>query len=517
MKIQKKIIEAFLVSSSISAIGFLGESFTHFTPLRLYLSATALDQIFIRFFVWFCVTSVLLLPLVHFSFNTQRVLARKILTGALGGIFTYLFISGLLKIADIRTEEVVGHTLGIKNDAAWAAFFVITFIAVSFAKNFPETSLKKFIDLSKVVALTFFCLLAYRSYISGFPVIHTNIAEQVAKFKNQKRSEVQFDRRVVFVVFDEFDPTVAFKDEEKLQKFLPNFKNLIDKSYFSPNALPPAKATAESIPAMLMGKPTIGNFLTGDGTLRVATSPNEAIQFAEENTLLKALPGGPEALSIMGFYHPYCKIFSTSKCISFLYHNLPGNPLEIKTLIPRAMTGEIRNSFKLLAETTKHQIELIPHFLKDRSSQFIYLHFNIPHLEAHYAADFLNEPLKKTADDSYFQNLRLSDAVLGKILSVLANDSKNNDQVMLIICSDHWFRSSKNKLDDSKGLPALMIVNLSGEKSKLLNSKKISTHHLTELALSYLKGEMNSYKEIEHWYSLKPIFQTYIGGSKWAN
>jgi hypothetical protein len=306
-------------------------------------------------------------------------------------------------------------------------------------------------------------------------------------------------RKVVFVVFDEFDPVVAFSKQDE-DGSLKHFQKLIDGAFFAPNALPPAKSTIESIPAMMLGKETMGNVFDQQSRLFLKTGPTEKIEFNQTNSFFHKLPGGWASLSILGFYHPYCKIYQAADCVTFPFSKF-SHPDSWRF-------WESRDNLEYI---TENQVQLLPSFLSLKSRQLIYVHLNIPHLGANFAAKTLHRPLPSNSNELYSLNLELSDLVLKSILESLEKATPQNQEVLLIVCSDHWFRSSSTLRDESNGLPALLAVKLLSDKKGVTLDKTISTHHLTSLAIDFLNGKINTHTDVYNWFLAKPVYKTYLG------
>ena len=514
--IHKNVKESLVLAGCITGIGFIGEAFTHFTPKWLYLSSAGLDQIFISLIVWWMVATIIILLPVYFGINSKFESLRRLCYLSLASILLVLLFIDLLKIADIKLSDLLPPLIEKVSPSTLYLIAFISLFAIFALLKLTDKKLLQLANASKAICAVFFVLLMYRVYNSNFPVQKIESSHKINQIKLENRNLDQKKRRVIFIVFDEFDPSIAFADGSS-HIHLPNFEKLIRQSFHAPNALPPAKSTAESIPAMLMGTPTNGNIYNEKNNLYVKVEGGELIEFNHSNSIFSKVPGGPQSIAILGFYHPYCKIFNSNKCISFPYHNFPSDPTSLRSLIPRSITGELRNSHKLLSHITEKQLELLPYFLNDKSKELTYIHLNIPHLEAHYAAKILARSMKKTPDDSYALNLELSDRTLGTVMEVLRKNHSKDENILLIVCSDHWFRNSTIPRDESKGLPALLIAKSLSDDKEVLYQGALSTHHLPELAIDFLNGKITNNLQITNWYSEKPIYKTFIGGSKWAN
>ncbi len=514
--IRENLKQSALLTCCITAIGFIGDAFNHFTPIWLYLSPAGLDQIFIRLVFWWMVATVIFFIPIYYGTNAKLGLIRRACCLTLASLFVVLLFNGLFKIADIKPSELLPPIVDKNSSRVFYLTIFFSIFAILVLLKLTDRQILRIANTAKVTALIFFALLAYRVYDSNFPLRKPEISHNISQIKSINQNLEEKKRRVIFIVFDEFDPSIAFSSDDS-NIDLPNFQRLIQQSFYAPNALPPAKSTAESIPAMLIGTATSGNLYGNKNNLYVKASKEKLIEFSQSNAIFSKIPGGPQSMAIMGFYHPYCKIFKIEKCISFPYHNFPIEPTSLSSLLPRSITGELRNSHQLLAYTTEKQLELLPFFLNDKSKNLIYIHLNIPHLEAHYAAKVLGRNIKKTSDENYELNLQLSDEILGTAMEIIRQTQSEDENVLLILCSDHWFRNTSRPRDDSNGLPALLIIKSLSDDSPVLYQSPLSTHHLPELSVDFLNGKITKNMEIKNWFKEKPVYKTYIGGSKWVD
>jgi hypothetical protein len=492
---QKRLIESGVLALCIAGLYFLGEAFKAISPVKYYLSPVGINQILTWSSLRFLLLATCLFCLVQFGLHTNRHLVRRLCWSVTASIVLVCFTFGLINIADIRPETLFK---GAKEGKIYLSVFATLVIVLFFFQQKDHTH-SRIVNSVKAISGVFFLLFVFRVYTFDIPLA-TPYPEQVARelmFVDQE--EMAQRRKVVFIVFDEFDPAVAFSKKEDTNP-LENFSKLIDSSFYARNALPPAKLTVESIPAMMLGKETQGNSYDQRFNLYVKTGPNEKIEFNQKNSLFGKVPGGPSAMSILGFYHPYCKIYQAADCVSFPRSKF-SNP----------ESWRFWDSLGDNEYITKMQLEHLPSFVSLKSRQLIYLHLNIPHLGASYAAKTFHVPEPSTPNERYSLNLALSDQVLGSIMDTLKRSTAKDEEVLMIVCSDHWFRAHSPARDESKGLPALMVVKLLSDDKGIRFDKTVSTHHLTTLAIDFLNGEIKTHADIANWFLEKPVYKTHLG------
>ncbi len=492
---QKSLIESGVLALCIAALYFFGEAFKAISPIQYYRSPVGINQILVWSSFRYLLMAGIVFCLLHFGLHARRDFIRRLCHSSAGSFVLVCFAFGLLHIADLRLETFFK---GMKEGKIYLLAFTALLVVLFFVRQAEKIS-SRIVNSSRAVVSVFFVLFAFRIYSLEIPLVAPYAEQTASALKFQDTQGVLYKRKVVFVVFDEFDPVVAFsKQDDSID--LKNFRQLINGGFYAPHALPPAKATIESIPAMMLGRDTQGNSYDQQHHLLLNTASREKIEFNQQNSLFGKLPGGPESLSILGFYHPYCKIYQTADCVSF--------PLS-KFSVPHSW-----RFWDLTPEgeyITEKQLQLLPSFSGLQTRQMIYLHLNIPHLGASFAAKVSGRPEPASRNERYSMNLALSDQVLGSIVGALKKASVKDQEVLLIVCSDHWFRSFSPGRDDSNGLPALLAVKLLSDDRGIQFDKTVSTHHLTTLAIDFLHGEIKTHTDIADWFADKPVYKTYLG------
>lgn len=388
-------------------------------------------------------------------------------------------------------------------------WLLLPFIAVILILSIKKGSFDNLIRLLKALGFSFLLIVTYRieNSIDAF-----NILSWENKIKYDLPND---DRKAIWVVFDEFDPEIAFSRSNL--GGLSNFKILLDSAVSHSQMYAPSYATLISIPSMLMGVPTNGNAFNEVGMLELKTTDQSPLPFDYRNTLFYRLSNHHLNSSILGFYHPYCAIFGQTKCKSFAYapdfrwysgilhayahKRLPEFICRLfdKNYFPA-------NQIDPMANITEQQLSLLPDFILDRSVNFTFIHLNVPHLPANYAQKLFNEH----ADDqltSYKLNLRLADYFLNEILK--NTDKIKNQKVLLILSSDHWFRArEEGKLVSH---PALFIAKINDDNQKINLNKPTSSIYIEEMVNKFLNNEISSHGDIQNYLSNKTFHKTYLG------
>lgn len=307
-------------------------------------------------------------------------------------------------------------------------------------------------------------------------------------------------RRVVWVILDELDYRLVLgAPMQNLIYRLDNFQQLASKAVNAREALSPSNATLTSIPSLLIGAQTAGEKRLGSANYQMIGLDGKPIIFSEENTLFGRVRAHGEEFSIMGFYHPYCIIFTNaSQCFSDKF----GTNKWYSALVDWVPSLSFFGLDPMFA-ISEGQLSRIPNMLQRTEDAVTYLHLNIPHLPNYYASKYYGKAYSTDYLNSYLLNLRLADEVLGQIVKQL-EDVSANQEVLLIVSGDHGFRAIMKSPDEARPVPwiAWRVGASDGEEI----ATTISTVHTAALIEDFLAGKVTSQTEIARWWHNKPIF-----------
>jgi hypothetical protein len=305
-------------------------------------------------------------------------------------------------------------------------------------------------------------------------------------------NEGNVGRQVVWIIFDEFDPQVAF--DIKYKKYLENFEKLKENSFYASKIYSPARNTIESIPAQLVGVHTDGNMIDSAGSLFVVDSKDKKkIEFNYKNSLFYKLNKDKFSTAIYSSVIDYCIYLSKYKCQSFPTYK---NKLEIFFMF-FSHINLLKKITSFKHHINKDQIEDLDHSLlienhKDLDIDFknhisikktdikklididkitdelnsgtnlIFVHIWVPHLPSIYSEKVFNiKPSNKL--EQYIANLKLSDLILKSIFENIIEIK--NKEVMLITSSDHWLRDKDRNINNY--YPALLIAKIIKDDTKI--------------------------------------------------
>jgi len=310
-------------------------------------------------------------------------------------------------------------------------------------------------------------------------------------------------RKVIWIIFDEFDPEIAFNDISFVHSNLPNFESILTKSFVHNGMYSLARDTEVSISGMIMSSEISHAKYRGMGQFEIYDSNNHQIKLQYQGSIFDNLMKNGFSSSIFGWYLPYCSIFKEVDCIA--YGHSEAYPMRklpwfdgIKQYSPKFLLGSLGLNYNLI-RPMESQYNDIPKFLKDNHHDLLFLHLAFPHLPS----NFSQKKYGIQATDYFSQyrlNLRLSDDALGVILSVLPKDK----EYMLILSSDHWLRE---KRPDAR--PALFIAHINTDNEYVSIQNSTSLKYIGEFMNDYLQHKISTHKDIKKFWGNKKFLRTY--------
>jgi hypothetical protein len=319
-------------------------------------------------------------------------------------------------------------------------------------------------------------------------------------------------RRVVWVLFDETDFDRVYGADSAGRPSLPNFQQLAGVSVFADAANSPASATLYSVPALLTGSPISGAGIRIDrfASLWLERRDGSSLPFEEATTIFGALGATGRTASVLGFFHPYCKIFTVQRCDSFRA------PLSAIGSLRAALVTNLPTSIAAgLGQTdswpalTRDSLSLLPAYLK-RDDSLTFIHLNTPHLPATYADQIMGLPTSSNPLTEYSRNLMLADRILGEIVQTLRAQSSRHD-LLLVVSTDHWLRNRwyrANEPEVSRPVPLMMWK--VGDANGIALSQPLSSVHTAAMILDYLNGQIDSQADIARWWAGQPVYPSFI-------
>ena len=398
-------------------------------------------------------------------------------------------------------------------------------------------------NFSKTLVLMFapFVLITFSQAFWGImnpPSVVTDeipVSAQIANVKPSPDKKVK--NRVVWIIFDELDYRVPF---EIKPIELPEFERLKSESLSATNAQSPAWATVDSVASLLTGKKVVKSEPLGKAELILEFSDQKFGKFSQEGNVLfdvKQLNGN---VSVLGWYHPYCRVFGKilsvckwegekfSRNLS-LPETMREKFEELAKQIPSAfrfdalpatnpLTNENKHVFReadfepaAIAAAHRQRLAEVTQIAADPNTDLVFFHLPLPHAPVQYNR-FTKEFTAERQD--YINNLALTDIVLGEIRKSMEEANLWDDSTV-IVSSDHqwrvntWKEQTKaaklaltdNDLELTQGVEDPRIpffVKLKNQKESIVYDKRMNTLISRELILAIMKGEISSPADLKN-------------------
>lgn len=471
-------------------------------PVALYFVPSFFDYVVYPSLVTvvFLFTVFLIVSSPDFNFRIKR---KLVFFGTI--LLTVISIKSIFDAADYPWIKVVKVIIPSDFDTpvnlrlAKVALLTATIATVLGLLYINRTKLAKWRKWLSSLGYSFFFLAIYRCIVSDF--VYPTVATPLLAAPDQSAPAVT--RRVIWVIFDEMDYGLSLSPSSGMAAAMPNFSTLGARAVTASHAFSPGQDTTYSIPALLTGTALSGLTIHSHRQLDLLDQQRKIVRFGPGTSVFSQLPSGQQSGTILGFYHPYCKIFPKLQYCESTYMGNAGRWFDGLTFFSVGFFSIFRNvkwSMQLLPEfilfhfdhmyrISKNILSHLDETIENQHSSLDFIHLNMPHLPNVYVQRLLNQSVTNDAE-AYRQNLIGADMVLGRIVKDLElHTSKQN--VLLIVSSDHWLRThSKNPA----AVPFIMWK--VGDKIPVVLSERISTVHTKELALDFLAGKLETQAEL---------------------
>tara|TARA_B100001057_G_C22854645_1_gene952258 strand:- start:364 stop:2019 length:1656 start_codon:yes stop_codon:yes gene_type:complete len=409
-------------------------------------------------------------------------------------------------------------------------WFLTPFIASFIFVIFLRKDIHKIFNFLSILGLVFFVLMSYQMF--SLKKLYSSFDRQDKYYNSQ--TDLKKQRKVVWIIFDEFDPEIAFSNQEHNYK-LSNFIKLKKNSVTHHKLFSPSNYTFYSIPSMLIGE-YVKDFDLRKHRLIMTSKDNKEIPFTTENTIFGRIENDGFSSSITGWgFHNYCLIFQV-KCKIF------NEPLKWYDGILAIL--HVNHIYAFLLHRGWHR-DINPQIIKSMyefiesptPTNLLFIHNRVPHLchkcrdglaglaEKFYDYKFRTKdgPLKLVSDRraAYYLNIKLVDSILGEILNKLDAKEYKKEDTLLILNSDHWAKPGTSGIFPSREMdpknsayPALFIAKILGDNQKIELFEPDSGIHIQELVHRFLKKEISTHQDIKHFFEQKSGVDVYLGNNK---
>lgn len=336
--------------------------------------------------------------------------------------------------------------------------------------------------------------------------------------------EVVAARKVIWVIFDELDfgyLSAAAKNGTDLSDIV----RLSNESFVSLNAHAPNNRTQDSIPSLLTGQPLKEAIPVSTDDVRLLDETGSDVgTLQQRENVFSQLKGRNQRSGIVGWFHPYCRIFrdsvsrcywsvTTPKCTTLMefvncqwsaflrgfehiptatkfFDWLPGKNIELSGT--NRMTQFERN---------KYLNDKANELISDRSIDFLFLHFSVPH------TPFLART-QKPEDESPYSSLEIVNDTVRRLRNTLESTGQW-DSVVLILSSDHIERAKnrndfaflpynlRDKAYNDQRIP--FIVKFPRQKSRIDYEPTFNTVITKQMVLDIVDGKIRDANDFVSW------------------
>ena len=517
------ISETFYFTLRIPAL-LIDDRIFSYIALSKFTINDIITSVLVLFFFSNCIT-YLILKISDKIHNKILFFTLILFTTFLVAISFKMFFN----IADYSWHQVGSHHffMNIKDVKilllARILFFLIPFISSFVFVILLRNDIHKIFNFLSILGLVLFTLMSYQMF--SLKKIYSSFDSHDKHYDNQ--TDLKKQRKVIWIIFDEFDPKIAFSNLEHNYK-LSNFLELKKNSVTHHELFPSSDSTLLSIPSMLIGKYPRGFDLKKRRFIMISKN-NINFPFTMENTIFGRIKNDGFSSSITGWspHHSYCFIFQV-KCKTF------NEPLKWYDGILNILHVSHINAFLLnkgwSRDFNPQIINSMYEFIESPTpTNLLFIHNRIPHLchkckdglaglaEKFYNNKFsikdeLISPDSKISEGTaaYLLNIKFVDSVLGEILNKLDTKEYNKKDTLLILNSDHWARAGttgnfpSREMDPKNSVyPALFIAKILGDNQKIEIFEPDSGIHIQELVHKFLKKEISTHLDIKHFFEQK--------------
>ena len=311
-------------------------------------------------------------------------------------------------------------------------------------------------------------------------------------------------QRVLWLIFDELDLRLTFA-ERPPDIQLPEFDRFRAQAVHTTGAETISSSTLTAIPSLTLGYKVVRAWPKGRSRLRVGraeeSEAGEGVVWGDVSTVFSEARLLGARTSILGIYHPYCRIFPHDyvECNAF---SLGTIEVERSTSLSNAVIAQL---FSLTPAhrrrgaiiTYSRMLEVLKRTSADPEIDFLYSHVSVPHGPNIYDRRSEAFTMFNVSKDGYFDNLVLTDIFLGEIRAAMEGAGLW-ESTAVFITSDHDWRHVY--LYDGKRTRIVpYLVKMPGQTDPLEYDEPFSPVISKDMVLAILKGDLRSPEAVVEW------------------
>jgi hypothetical protein len=344
-------------------------------------------------------------------------------------------------------------------------------------------------------------------------------------------------RRVLWLLFDEFDQRLAF-EVHKPAVDLPELQRLRAESFTASQAMQTASWTMVALPSLIDGRMYSRVELIDLNTLRLFPEDSKKpVSWHDEPNVFRRASALGVNTALIGWHHPYCRVIgdSVSECVeepnghptaALLRELSVANDNVVKAVV-FLFRLQLRNLLDMLKFGEESSSSLRDEFVQGRQQKqyfairekafeaaadpnfgLVFAHFPIPHLFGIYNRQKRDFSLNSSL--SYADNLALVDRTLGELRKML-EEKGLWDSTTILLSSDHGLRPDvwKGRMGWTEELQDLtatgqtprvpFIVKFAGSRQAMAYDRQFSAVVTADFLLAILRGEVGDAKDAAAW------------------
>jgi hypothetical protein len=317
--------------------------------------------------------------------------------------------------------------------------------------------------------------------------------------------------RVVWIIFDELDYRLLIPDRPSTVA-MPEFDRFRGQALNATDAHSPARDTSISVPSLLTGKQFVRTKGYGPVTLYAERSGVSSMEPLDVNsTIFSDVRASGGNVAVVGWYLPYCRMFSASLSACSWYDN--GNLLNITGAgVDQNVASQARSLFETSlfspfgqSLTLKHTIRMVQDFRRDALAavanpafDLVFLHYPVPHAPHPYDRVKQTFTRSNSGFEGYSDSLALADLLLGELRSEMTRLHRW-DNATILVTSDHPYRESRH-LDGKSDPRVPFLLKFPGQNTPVVYTRPLQTLITRDLLNSVFRGELSSPQDAIDWF-----------------
>jgi hypothetical protein len=317
-------------------------------------------------------------------------------------------------------------------------------------------------------------------------------------------------RRVVWVIFDEWDQRLCFDDRPE-HLALPEIDRFRGVSFAATNAYPPGPTTLESMPALITGRVVAKAEPRGPAELRLTLRGGPTpLDWRQAPNVFDAARELGFDTALVGVYHPYCRVLANS-LTSCWWTDMPRPINSNGETLGEAMRGQTRSLFETWrlsafgqSLSTARKAREFPRALEraaaaaaDPAYGLVLAHLLTPHFPHAWDRRTETFTLGNAPLRGYYDSLALTDRALGRLRRAM-EAAGVWDSTTVLLSSDHAMKHAM-LLDGKADQRVPFLLKFAGQSDGMAYEPAFNTVLTRDLLLDILRGKIANAREASQW------------------